>query len=49
MSNVLEQATAAAEQRNWSLLNHCLQQLPLGKTATHPEVGASVVIEASAI
>src|SRR4028118_979837 len=45
MSNVLEQATAAAEQRNWSLLNHCLQQLPLGKTATHPEVGASPLNE----
>lgn len=39
MSNVLEQATAAAQQRNWSLLNQCLQQLPLGKKATHPEVG----------
>ncbi|HEY9890987.1 MAG TPA: HEAT repeat domain-containing protein [Candidatus Sericytochromatia bacterium] len=30
MSNVLEQATAAAQQGDWSLLNQCLQQLPLG-------------------
>ena len=34
MSNVLEQATAAAQQRNWSLLNQHLQHLPLGKNAT---------------
>lgn len=31
MSTVLEQANAAAQQGNWSLLNQCLQQLPLGK------------------
>ena len=29
--SVLEQATVAAQQKNWSLLNHCLQQLPLNK------------------
>jgi len=34
MSNVLEQATAAAQQRNWSLLNQHLQHLPLGENAT---------------
>ena len=33
MSKALEQATAAAQQGNWSLLNQCLQQLPLGKNA----------------
>lgn len=35
MSNVLEQATAAAQQGNWSLLNQYLQLLPLGKKAKH--------------
>jgi HEAT repeat protein len=34
MSNVLEQAAAAAQQGNWSLLNQYLQQLPLGKKTT---------------
>jgi HEAT repeat protein len=34
MSKLLERATAAAHQGNWSLLNQCLQQLPLGKNAT---------------
>ncbi len=34
MSNVLEQATVAAQQGNWSLLNQHLQHLPLGKNAT---------------
>lgn len=34
MSKALEQATAAAQQGNWSLLNQCLQQLPLGTNAT---------------
>ncbi|MEP0746373.1 HEAT repeat domain-containing protein [Coleofasciculus sp. FACHB-501] len=29
--SVLEQATVAAQQKNWSLLNQCLQQLPLNK------------------
>ncbi len=33
MTNVLEQATAAAQQGNWSSLNQFLQQLPLGKKA----------------
>ena len=33
MSDVLEQARAALEQGNWSLLDRCLQQLPLGKGA----------------
>ncbi|HAA32999.1 MAG TPA: PBS lyase [Cyanobacteria bacterium UBA8553] len=30
MSKALEHATAAAQEGNWSLLNQCLQQLPLG-------------------
>ena len=34
MSNVLEQATVAAQQGNWSLLNQHLQHLPLGENAT---------------
>ena len=34
MSNVLEKATVAAQQGNWSLLNQHLQHLPLGKNAT---------------
>jgi HEAT repeat protein len=38
MSKVLEQATAAAQQGNWSLLNQCLQQLPLGKNASDTDV-----------
>jgi HEAT repeat protein len=38
MSTVLEQATTAAHQGNWSLLNQCLQQLPLGKNATNADV-----------
>ncbi len=38
MSTVLEQATSAAHQGNWSLLNQCLQQLPLGKNATNADV-----------
>jgi HEAT repeat protein len=29
MLNVLEQAACAVEQKNWSLLNQCLQQLPV--------------------
>lgn len=33
MSQVLEQATAAKKQGNWSLLNQYLQQLPLSKGA----------------
>jgi HEAT repeat protein len=38
MSKVLEQATAAAQQGNWSLLIQCLQQLPLGKNASDTDV-----------
>lgn len=34
MLEFLEQATAAAHQGNWSLLNQCLQHLPLGRNAT---------------
>jgi HEAT repeat protein len=34
MSTVLEQATTAAKQGNWSLLNQYLQQLPLRKNTT---------------
>lgn len=37
MSTVLEQATAAAQQGNWALLNQYLQLLPLGKKAKHTE------------
>lgn len=33
MSQVLEQATAARKEENWSLLNQYLQQLPLDKKA----------------
>ena len=40
MSNALEQATAAAQQRNWSLLNQFLQQLPLGKNAVDTDAGS---------
>ncbi len=34
MSKVLEQAAAAAQQGNWSLVSQYLQQLPLGKNPT---------------
>lgn len=37
MSTVLEKATTAAQQGNWSLLNQYLQQLPLGKNATNAD------------
>lgn len=37
MLELLEQATAAAHQGNWSLLNQCLQHLPLGRNATDAE------------
>lgn len=30
-SDILEQAALAAQQRNWSLVNQCLQQLPLSQ------------------
>ena len=33
MTQVLEQATAARKEGNWSLLNQYLQQLPLAKKA----------------
>ena len=38
MSELLEQATAAAHQGNWSKVNQCLQQLPLGKNGTNADV-----------
>lgn len=38
MSDVLERATIAAQQQNWSLLNHYLQQLPLGESVTESPV-----------
>ncbi len=41
MSTVLEQATTAAQQGNWSLLNQYLQQLPLGKNADAESVPLS--------
>ena len=37
MSKVLEQAAAAAQQANWSLVSQYLQQLPLGKNTTDSE------------
>ena len=33
MLKILENATAAEQQKNWSLVNQCLQQLPLEKRA----------------
>ena len=42
--NVIEQATIAAQQKNWSLLTECLQQLPV----TKPSAGkgeASIQLE----
>jgi HEAT repeat protein len=45
MSELLEQATAAAHQGNWSLLNQCLQQLPLGKNATDAAVKSAPLNE----
>ncbi|GET40331.1 HEAT repeat domain-containing protein [Microseira wollei] len=33
MLNVLEQAACAVEQKNWSLLNQCLQQLPVKRNS----------------
>src|SRR4028118_1555477 len=43
MSNVLEQAAAAAQQGNWSLLNQYLQQLPLGKKTTDSDAEPALV------
>lgn len=45
MSELLEQATAAAYQENWSLLNQCLQHLPLGKNATDGEAASASLNE----
>ena len=39
MLNVLEQAMAAAQQQDWSLLNQCLQQLPLGDPTHESHIG----------
>lgn len=36
MLNVVEQATTAAQQLNWSLVIQCLQTLPLGNTDRRP-------------
>lgn len=33
MLNVLEQAACAVEQKNWSLLNQCLEQLPVNRNS----------------
>jgi len=41
MSKVLEQAAAAAQQGNWSLVSQYLQQLPLGKNTTDSEAGSA--------
>jgi HEAT repeat protein len=41
MSKVLEQAAAAAQQGNWSLVSQYLQQLPLGKNATDTDAGSA--------
>lgn len=43
MSNVLERANGAAQQGNWSLLNQCLQQLPLGKKATDTDADSALL------
>ena len=45
MSELLEQATAAAHQGNWSLLNQCLQHLPLGKNATDGDAESAALNE----
>jgi HEAT repeat protein len=41
MSKVLEQAAAAAQQGNWSLVSQYLQQLPLGKNTTDSDAGSA--------
>ena len=43
MSKSLEQATAAAQQENWSLLNQCLQQLLLEMNATDASTGSALL------
>lgn len=45
MLEFLEQATAAAHQGNWSLLNQCLQHLPLGTNATDTEAESAPLNE----
>lgn len=45
MSKVLEQAAAAAQQGNWSLVSQYLQQLPLGKKATDSDAGSAPLID----
>lgn len=40
MSTVLEQATTAAQQGNWSLLNQYLRQLPLDQNASEADSAA---------
>lgn len=45
MSELLEQATAAANQGNWSLLNQCLQHLPLGKNPTNTDAESAPLNE----
>lgn len=45
MLELLKQATAAADQGNWSLLNQCLQHLPLGKNATDAEAESTPLNE----
>ncbi|HEY9872860.1 MAG TPA: HEAT repeat domain-containing protein [Candidatus Obscuribacterales bacterium] len=40
MLNVLEQAIVAAKDCNWSLVNECLQQLPLGKKVTEGDAAS---------
>ena len=41
MSKVLEQAAAAAQRGNWSLVSQYLQQLPLGKNTTDTDAGSA--------
>ena len=45
MSELLEQATAAAYQENWSLLNQYLQHLPLGTSATDADADSAALHE----
>jgi HEAT repeat protein len=46
MANILEQAHSAAKQKNWSLLNQCLQQLPLGKKVGDSDVDSQPLEDA---
>jgi HEAT repeat protein len=45
MLELLQQATAAAHQGNWSLLNQCLQHLPLGTNATEVDAQSATLNE----